>query len=92
MAHRALMALLQPHAAAGEKQRFRGQSARLSAMFLTPCPLAEAHDAQPIGQSWSRLVYYRASSGPIAQWLEQRTHNPLVPGSSPGGPTKSATS
>ena len=25
--------------------------------------------------------------GPIAQWLEQRTHNPLVPGSSPGGPT-----
>jgi hypothetical protein len=26
--------------------------------------------------------------GPIAQWLEQRTHNPLVPGSSPGGPTK----
>ena len=27
------------------------------------------------------------SCGPIAQWLEQRTHNPLVPGSSPGGPT-----
>ena len=26
--------------------------------------------------------------GPIAQWLEQRTHNPLVPGSSPGGPTR----
>src|SRR5690606_24458992 len=25
--------------------------------------------------------------GPIAQWLEQGTHNPLVPGSSPGGPT-----
>ena len=29
-----------------------------------------------------------ARNGPIAQWLEQRTHNPLVPGSSPGGPTK----
>jgi hypothetical protein len=29
-----------------------------------------------------------AVEGPIAQWLEQRTHNPLVPGSSPGGPTK----
>ncbi len=26
--------------------------------------------------------------GPIAQRLEQRTHNPLVPGSNPGGPTK----
>src|SRR5688572_3424943 len=30
----------------------------------------------------------RRARGPIAQWLEQRTHNPLVPGSSPGGPTK----
>src|SRR5262249_52403485 len=28
-----------------------------------------------------------ASWGPIAQWLEQGTHNPLVLGSSPGGPT-----
>jgi hypothetical protein len=27
------------------------------------------------------------SSGPVAQRLEQRTHNPLVPGSNPGGPT-----
>ncbi len=25
--------------------------------------------------------------GPLAQWLEQRTHNPLVAGSSPAGPT-----
>src|SRR5947209_18507265 len=29
--------------------------------------------------------------GPLAQRLEQRTHNPLVPGSNPGGPTKTAT-
>ena len=29
----------------------------------------------------------KASEGPIAQWLEQRTHNSLVPGSNPGGPT-----
>src|SRR5690606_13508431 len=29
--------------------------------------------------------------GPIAQWSEQGTHNPLVPGSSPGGPTKRST-
>jgi hypothetical protein len=28
----------------------------------------------------------RLSSGPIAQRLEQGTHNPLVPGSNPGGP------
>ncbi len=26
-------------------------------------------------------------NGPIAQRLEQGTHNPLVPGSNPGGPT-----
>ncbi len=25
--------------------------------------------------------------GPVAQWSEQRTHNPSDPGSSPGGPT-----
>ena len=25
-------------------------------------------------------------SGPVAQRLEQGTHNPLVPGSNPGGP------
>ena len=29
-------------------------------------------------------------NGPIAQRLEQGTHNPLVPGSNPGGPTTSA--
>ncbi|SON75594.1 hypothetical protein XFF6166_110006 [Xanthomonas citri pv. fuscans] len=29
----------------------------------------------------------RQTLGPIAQRLEQRTHNPLVPGSNPGGPT-----
>ena len=27
-----------------------------------------------------------AFAGPVAQWLEQRTHNPSVPGSNPGGP------
>ncbi len=27
--------------------------------------------------------------GPLAQRLVQGTHNPLVPGSNPGGPTKS---
>jgi hypothetical protein len=31
-------------------------------------------------------VYFQC--GPIAQRLEQQTHNLLVPGSNPGGPTK----
>src|ERR1051326_266868 len=30
----------------------------------------------------------RRRCGPLAQRLEQWTHNPLVPGSNPGGPTK----
>jgi hypothetical protein len=33
------------------------------------------------------LAYFVEVLGAIAQWLEQRTHNPLVPGSSPGCPT-----
>src|SRR5213076_2310507 len=32
-------------------------------------------------RAWPRV-------GPIAQRLEQGTHNPLVPGSNPGGPRK----
>src|SRR5258708_33263925 len=30
----------------------------------------------------------KTGQGLVAQRLEQRTHNPLVPGSNPGGPTK----
>ena len=30
-----------------------------------------------------------AINGPVAQWLEQGTHNPLVAGSNPAGSTKS---
>jgi hypothetical protein len=33
----------------------------------------------------TKLVTFGA--GPVAQWLEQGTHNPLVVGSSPTGPT-----
>ncbi len=39
--------------------------------------------------SWSRAIYYDLvpeKHGPVAQRLEQGTHNPLVPGSNPGGP------
>src|SRR5215208_3653397 len=34
------------------------------------------------------LTDYAGRSGPVAQRLEQRTHNPSVPGSNPGGPTR----
>ena len=33
-----------------------------------------------------KVIYYQCD-GPIAQRLEQATHNRLVPGSNPGGPT-----
>src|SRR5215208_709116 len=39
-----------------------------------------------------RLTDYAGRSGPVAQRLEQRTHNPSVPGSNPGGPIKKAAS
>lgn len=34
----------------------------------------------------------RLLCGAIAQWLERRTHNAGVPGSSPGGPTEQVQS
>jgi hypothetical protein len=36
----------------------------------------------------SRCEVISAGSGPVAQRLEQWTHNPLVQGSNPCGPTK----
>jgi putative endonuclease len=33
------------------------------------------------------ICFYPSHTGPIAQRLEQGTHNPLVPGSNPGGPS-----
>jgi hypothetical protein len=35
------------------------------------------------------LCFSTKSRGPVAQRLEQGTHNPLVPGSNPGGPNPS---
>ena len=32
-------------------------------------------------------VFADLAKGPVAQWLEQGTHNPLVAGSNPAGPT-----
>src|SRR5215471_16543993 len=39
---------------------------------------------------WMFDVRAAARHGPVAQRLEQGTHNPLVPGSNPGGPTPNA--
>jgi hypothetical protein len=39
---------------------------------------------------WSYATRCRYQNGPVAQRLEQGTHNPLVPGSNPGGPTPKA--
>jgi hypothetical protein len=39
--------------------------------------------------SKSKIIAHREYPIPLKlSWLEQRTHNPLVPGSSPGGPTR----
>src|ERR1700712_91885 len=38
------------------------------------------------GSPAAARVLIQFESGPIAQRLEQGTHNPLVPGSNPGGP------
>ncbi len=35
-------------------------------------------------------LWYSQPSGPVAQRLEQGTHNPLVRGSNPCGPTKAS--
>ncbi len=47
-----------------------------------------ASDAEVMDQHLIHLQQYAFSSGPIAQRLVQKTHNLLVPGSNPGGPTK----
>ncbi len=56
-------------------------------------PWAMPRAFQP-GESASPPPPFRTKNllyGPIAQWLEQGTHNSLVPGSNPGGPTNFLT-
>lgn len=47
---------------------------------------------QPYGRQaidpTSRITYNQHPLGPLAQWLEQATHNRLVVGSNPTGATK----
>ena len=38
-------------------------------------------------RSLIRIIIIISYLGPVAQWLEQGTHNPLVVGSNPTGPT-----
>ena len=49
-------------------------------------PALRGHD-RGAGPEQPRGVIVVEDLGPLAQRLEQRTHNPLVPGSNPGGPT-----
>ena len=37
---------------------------------------------------WIIMIFNKLNKGPVAQGLEQGTHNPLVVGSKPTGPTK----
>src|SRR3954463_3748170 len=64
-----------------------------------PCPWLHFHtEANPGGGfvDSDHVLYDKHSCfclmyGPVAQRLEQQTHNLLVPGSNPGGPTKPHT-
>src|SRR5205823_13412195 len=59
----------------------------IAAIRFSPAPgTSKFRERGPV-----RIRMTTAISGPLAQRLEQRTHNPLVPGSNPGGPTKTAT-
>ena len=56
----------------------------IAAIRFSPAPgTGKSREPGPV-----RIRMTTAISGPLAQRLEQRTHNPLVPGSNPGGPTK----
>ena len=57
---------------------------RLCGLNLPPGSL-QAH------RPWPRRFFFGIFVlGPVAQWLEQGTHNPLVGGSNPSGPTSYA--
>src|SRR5438309_7032891 len=49
------------------------------------CPAARLHSLN-VGRWTVNIGCSRRENGPVAQRLEQGTHNPLVPGSNPGGP------
>jgi hypothetical protein len=55
---------------------------------LLQCPFLGSSNLPP-NPAKSYKIKTLLFVGPVAQRLEQRTHNPLVPGSNPGGPTNS---
>src|SRR5438445_4514188 len=56
----------------------------IAAIRFSPAPgTGKSREPGPV-----RIRMTSPDPGPLAQRLEQRTHNPLVPGSNPGGPTK----
>ena len=78
-----------------------GYASSLSAATLRRLGLRRATDLDGGFQAWRRwacssqvrgpigTVRY-SPPGPVAQWSEQRTHNPSVAGSIPAGPTNNA--
>ena len=56
-------------------------SAYRAAAFFRPEPM------RYVSRNSIQCRILAALVGPVAQRLEQRTHNPSVPGSNPGGPT-----
>src|SRR5713101_358974 len=63
---------------AGPVNRLNSESIEEFLSKLTPCRRCAPNPFH---------VGYFSSGGPVAQRLEQRTHNPLVLGSNPSGPT-----
>ena len=83
--------LAEPHAQSRLIRRAKRPSARPEWRRLQSAAYRRVRLAHSLREKGSPLRPLPAHSqqylGPIAQWLEQRTHNPLVLGSSPSGPT-----
>src|SRR6266849_266785 len=55
-------------------------------MLPKPTVSVTAPQSTPL-RTYTKLIAALSPNGPVAQRLEQRTHNPLVVGSNPTGPT-----
>ena len=49
----------------------------------------DTRDLKSLAFGHASSILASRTTAPVAQWLEQRTHNPLVLGSSPSGGTMS---
>ncbi len=60
----------------------------MTAVRVSPSGKASAFQADIRGfESRHPLTFVAKQHGPVAQWLAQATHNRLVAGSNPAGPT-----